>query len=98
MDFEKRQTELIRLLKMTSDNKSQVVLGLRKLIQSYVNDCEEYISQLEMDNYQLTITNDRNEKLYKYEKQAREILQSIYLSEIDKNSVLNELKEKYNVK
>ena len=54
MDFDKRQTELVRLLRLTSDNKSPVILGLRKLIQSYVNDCEAYISGLEMSNDELT--------------------------------------------
>lgn len=44
---------LIRLLRLTADNKSPIVQDLRNEIVKYVNEQEYYISQLETDNFQM---------------------------------------------
>ena len=54
--FLAKQKRLIRLLQLTKDNKSEIVQELRKEVRDYVNETEKYISEIEMDNLNLSIT------------------------------------------
>lgn len=49
-----RETELIRLLKLTKDNQSTIIQDLRKAIVDYVNKTEKYISDIEIENSELS--------------------------------------------
>jgi len=54
--FLAKQKRLIRLLQLTKDNKSEIVQELRKEVREYVNETEKYISEIEMDNFKLSLT------------------------------------------
>ena len=54
--FLAKQKRLIRLLQLTKDNKSEIVQELRKEVMDYVNETEKYINEIEMDNFNLSLT------------------------------------------
>ena len=54
--FLAKQKRLIRLLQLTKDNKSEIVQELRKEVMDYVNETEKYISEIEMENLNLSLT------------------------------------------
>ncbi len=81
--------KLIRLLKLTADNRSSVIQELRAEVVRYVNYQESVISSLEMDNFalghKLIKTIDENNRFrtmlngaQKHELIMRELLKKEY--------------------
>ena len=75
---------LIRLLKLTADNKSPVVQDLRREIAKYVNDTETLLSEYETSIFGAAIEIGRLRKLKKMYESATEhieILREIFIFE-----------------
>ena len=73
------EDDIIRLLKATSGIRIPEVIALRRGIAKYVNSAEHYISQLEMDNLQLTRCYYALEECRKHEQ----LLRKLYLYELN---------------
>ena len=77
---------LIRLLRLTADNKSPVIQDLRNEIVKYVNETEQYVSQLETDNFQLFVTLGRDlTTAIQHEELLRSMLLTAYQQELNAN-------------
>jgi hypothetical protein len=69
---------IVRLLQLTKDNKSPVIHDLRRSIFNYINSSELEISQLEMDNMQLSLEISAFENFLKH--QEKEINKKLELA------------------
>ncbi len=71
----KQESEIVRLLQLTNENKSPVIQALRRKIIDYVNSTEIYISELEMDLLQMQLKISDFEKfLHQQEKEINQKL------------------------
>ena len=78
------EDNLYRLLRLTKDNNSPVIQDLRKEIIKYAKNTQEYISEIEIDNFEITIKYFKMLNDYKLMKMTLETLDKHFFNDKSK--------------